>query len=47
MGSYYAQRQGYDEDICDAIKNHYMPVTDETQKKYSLFASQLPIKLIL
>ena len=34
MGSYYAERQGYDAEVCDAIKNHYMPVTprDETPK---------------
>tara|TARA_Y100000590_G_scaffold311921_1_gene352494 strand:- start:4248 stop:6335 length:2088 start_codon:yes stop_codon:yes gene_type:complete len=27
MGRYYALNQGYDEDICNAIKEHYLPVT--------------------
>ena len=27
MGSYYAAKDGYDEEICAAIRNHYMPVS--------------------
>ena len=47
MGSYYAERQGYDEDICDAIKNHYMPVTprDETPKKSLSFCLSVADKI--
>ena len=47
MGSYYAERQGYDEDICDAIKNHYMPVTprDETPKKALSFCLSVADKI--
>ncbi len=34
MGSYYADLQGYEAEICNAIKDHYMPVSpnDETPK---------------
>ena len=47
MGSYYAERQGYDEDVCDAIKNHYMPVTprDETPKKALSFCLSVADKI--
>ena len=47
MGSYYADRQGYDEDVCDAIKNHYMPVTprDETPKKALSFCLSVADKI--
>ncbi|MEC8287901.1 MAG: glycine--tRNA ligase subunit beta, partial [Pseudomonadota bacterium] len=47
MGSYYAERQGYDEDVCDAIKNHYMPVTprDETPKKSLSFCLSVADKI--
>ena len=47
MGSYYAELQGYDEDICDAIKNHYMPVTprDETPKKALSFCLSVADKI--
>jgi len=26
MGKYFAQEQGFDEDVCNAIKDHYLPV---------------------
>ena len=47
MGSYYAELQGYDEDVCDAIKNHYMPVTprDETPKKALSFCLSVADKI--
>ena len=47
MGSYYAELQGYDEDVCDAIKNHYMPVTprDETPKKPLSFCLSVADKI--
>ena len=47
MGSYYAERQGYDEDVCDAIKNHYLPVTprDETPKKALSFCLSVADKI--
>ena len=47
MGSYYAERQGYDEEVCDAIKNHYMPVTprDETPKKALSFCLSVADKI--
>ena len=47
MGSYYAERQGYDEDVCDAIKNHYMPVTprDETPKRALSFCLSVADKI--
>ena len=47
MGSYYAELQGYDEDVCDAIKNHYMPVTprDQTPKKPLSFCLSVADKI--
>ncbi len=47
MGSYYAESQGYDEDVCDAIKNHYMPVTprDQTPKKALSFCLSVADKI--
>ena len=47
MGSYYAELQGYDEDVCDAIKNHYMPVTprDQTPKKALSFCLSVADKI--
>ena len=47
MGSYYAVQQGYDEDICNAIKNHYMPITarDEVPKSALSFTLSVADKI--
>ena len=47
MGSYYAVHQGYDEDICNAIKNHYMPITarDEVPKSALSFTLSVADKI--
>ena len=43
MGGYFAEAQGFDKDICLAIKEHYQPLSFESKTPKKLYSIALSL----